>query len=59
MLGKFQELIIVQPTPVFLSVKSHGKGSLVGYSPWGHKESDMAEQLSIHSTSHSAIRKIV
>ena len=31
----------------------------MGYSPWGHKESDMAERLSIHSTSHSAIRKIV
>ena len=21
----------------------HGKGSLAGYSPWGHKESDTAE----------------
>ena len=30
-----------QPTPVFLSGKSHGQRSLVGYSPWGHKESDM------------------
>ena len=26
-----------QPTSVFLSGKSHGQGSLVGYSPWGHK----------------------
>ena len=25
--------------------KSHGQRSLAGYSPWGHKESDMAEQL--------------
>ena len=25
---------------------SEGQGSLVGYSPWGHKESDTAEQLS-------------
>ena len=24
----------------------HGQRSLVGYSPWGHKEWDMAEQLS-------------
>ena len=32
-----------QPTPVFLPGESHGQGSLVGYSPWGHKESDMAE----------------
>ena len=32
-----------QPTPVFLPGKSHGQRSLVGYSPWGDKESDMAE----------------
>ena len=24
-------------TPVFLPGKSQGQGSLVGYSPWGHK----------------------
>jgi len=30
-----------QPTPVFLPWKSRGQRSLVGYSPWGHKESDM------------------
>ena len=31
-------------TPVFLSVESHGqKRSLVGYSPWGRKESDTTE----------------
>ena len=23
----------------------HGQRSLVGYSPWGHKESDMTEQV--------------
>ena len=28
-----------QPTPVFLARESHGKISLVGYSPWGHKKS--------------------
>ena len=27
--------------PVFLPGKSHGQRSLAGYSPWGHKESDM------------------
>ena len=32
-----------QPTPVFLTGKFHGQRSLVGYSPWGRKESDMAE----------------
>ena len=30
-------------TPVFLSGESHGQRSLVGYSPWGHKESDTTE----------------
>ena len=33
------------PTPVFLPGESHGQRSLVGYSPWGHKESDTAEPL--------------
>ena len=28
-----------------LAWKSHGWRSLVGYSPWGHKESDVTEQL--------------
>ena len=28
------------PTPVLLPGKSHGQRSLVGYSPWGRKESD-------------------
>ena len=28
------------PTPVLLPGKSHGRRSLVGCSPWGHKESD-------------------
>ena len=32
-----------QPTPVFLPGESHGQRSLVGYSPWGHKESDVTE----------------
>ena len=32
-------------TPVFLPGKSHGQRSLAGYSPWGHKELDMTEQL--------------
>ena len=29
--------------PVFLPEKSLGQRSLVGYSPWGHKESDTTE----------------
>ena len=36
-----------QPTPV-LSGKSHGQRGLVGYSPWGSKESDITWQLSRH-----------
>ena len=31
------------PTPVFLSGEFHGQRSLVGYSKWGHEESDPAE----------------
>ena len=33
------------PTPVLLPGKSHGWRSLVGYSPWGRKESDMTEHF--------------
>ena len=33
------------PLSVFWPGKSHGPRSLVGYSPWGHKESDMTERL--------------
>ena len=36
-------------TPVLLPGKSHGWRSLVGYSPWGRKESDTTERL--HFTS--------
>ena len=32
-----------QSTPVLLPGKSHGQRSLVGYSPWGGKESDTTE----------------
>ena len=31
------------PTPVFLPGESPGQRSLVGYSPWGRKESDTTE----------------
>ena len=34
-----------QPTPVLLPGESHGGKSLVGYSPWGRKESDTTELL--------------
>ena len=38
-----------QPTPAFLPEKFHGQRSLVGCSPWGHKELDMTEHM-VHST---------
>ena len=38
-----------QPTPVFLPGEPGGQRSLVGYSPWGLKESDITEQLSQHN----------
>ena len=36
-----------QATPVFLPEKSHGQKNLVSYSPWGCKDSDMAEHVHI------------
>ena len=35
------------PTPVFLPGGFHGQRSLAGYSPWGLKESDVTEQLTL------------
>ena len=32
-----------QPTPILLPGKFHEWRILVGYSPWGHKESDTIE----------------
>src|SRR5574340_1384917 len=37
-----------QPTPVLLPGKSHGRRSLVGYSPWDREESDTTERLHFH-----------
>ena len=36
------------PTPVFLPGEFHGERSLVDYSPWGCKESDMKEVTNKH-----------
>ena len=38
-----------QPTPVFLPGESQGQRSRVEHSPWGYKELDMAEHLSMHA----------
>ena len=39
-----------QPAPVLMPGKFHGWRSLVGYSPWGHKESDRTEWLNSNNT---------
>ena len=44
-----------QPTPVLLLGEPHGQRSLVGYSPWGCKESDMTKRLS--TAQHTIQRK--
>ena len=33
-----------QLTPVFLPADFHGQRSLVGYSPWGHRESESSQE---------------
>ena len=38
-----------QPIPGLLPGKFYGQGSLVGYSSWGHKESDMTAQVCIQT----------
>ena len=42
-----------QPIPVFLPGKYHGRRSLAGYSPWGHKGSNTTDRrtLSLHQSS--------
>ena len=35
------------PTPVFLPGEFHGPRTVMGYSQWGHKESDTNEQLTL------------
>ena len=39
-----------QPTPVFLPGEFHGQSILVGYCPWGLKESDLTKQLSTNTS---------
>ena len=40
-----------QPTPVFLPGAFQGQRNLMGYSPWGLKESDVTEQLDNNNNS--------
>ena len=39
---------------IFFLGEFHGQRSLVGYSPWGNKESDTAEQLILSHTHTSS-----
>ena len=41
-----------KPTPVFLTGKFHRQRSMVGYSPWGCKESDMTEYTPTDTHTH-------
>ena len=45
--GRFPWRRKQQPTPVSLSGEFPRQWSLVGYSSWGHKESDMSEWLTL------------
>ena len=47
-----------QLTTVFLPGDFHGQRRLVGYSPWGHKESATTEQLT-HTYTEKYSKKIV
>ena len=51
-----------QPTPVFVPSKSHGRRSLAGYNPWGHKESDMTEYVfsgvCMHTHTHTQAKEM-
>ena len=39
------EAPLEEGTVILLPGESHGQRSLVGYCPWGQKESDMTEQV--------------
>jgi len=54
-LGRFPWGRKWQPTPVFLPGKSHGQRSMVDYSPWGCKESDMTDHTHTHTHTHTYI----
>ena len=47
--GKIVWMSAWEPTPVSLPGESHGQKSLASYSPWGRKESDLTEKLTLSS----------
>ena len=42
-----------------LAWRIHGQRSLVGYSPWGHKELDTPEQLSVFEVSFATVMSLL
>ena len=50
-LGRSQKRRL-QPTLVLLPGEFHGQRSLAGYRPWGHKESDKTEWLTLSLFKH-------
>ena len=47
-----------QPCPVFLPGESHGRRSLVGYSPWGSTDLDTIERRHYHFTAAAAAKSL-
>ena len=47
------------PIPVFWPGEFHEQRSLASYSPWGHKESDMNEQLSLLPFTFRLLARVV
>ena len=43
-----------QPTPESLPKEFHGQKSPVGYSSWGHKDSDRTEHVHAHTHTYTA-----
>ena len=56
MVGKILWKRAWQPTPVFLLGESPGQRSLVGCSPWVHKESDVTEYTHTHTHTHKILK---
>ena len=50
-----------QPTPMFLPGESHGQRNLMGYSPWGCKESDRTKVIIFRTEAikHTHIRTLL
>ena len=48
-LGWEDTLVMRTPTPVFLPGEFHEHNSLSGYNPWGPKDLDTTEELSLSS----------